>query len=163
MRRAGPIASLGLAAVLIAGLTSATCASAATTLGSTLGDGYEATFGGPAITVYQEAGDGESLSAPSGGAITAWSVRSGDVNAKYELRVLRPTGGGQFTAVGTSSPQTVPDAEDKVRGPFAVSLPVKAGDRIALDVISGLGAPINNTLAPIEDELNYIGDPFRRR
>ena len=57
--------------------------------------------------------------------------------------------------------QVVPsDGEEKVRGPFAVSLPVKAGDRIGLDVLSGTGAPINNTLAPMADELNYIEDPF---
>ena len=86
-------------------------------------------------------------------------MRSGDLNAEYELRVIRPVA-GEFTAAGTSAPQTVPDSEDKTRGPFVVGLTVKAGDRIALYVIKGAGAPINNTLAPIADELNYLQDPF---
>jgi hypothetical protein len=134
-------------------------AAANTVLGSSLEDSYEATYGGAAITVYQEAAPSEVLIAPGGGTITSWEVRSGDLNAKYALRVIRPNG-GEFTAAGTSATQTVPDSEDKVRGPFAVSLPVKSGDRIALDVIGGTGAPINNTAAPIGDELNYLQDPF---
>jgi hypothetical protein len=96
---------------------------------------------------------------PAAGTITSWSVGSGDMGAKYELRVIRPAG-ESMTAAGTSAVVTVPDSEPIVRGPFAVSLPVKAGDRIALDVIAGIGAPINNSVAPIEDELNYIEDPF---
>jgi hypothetical protein len=133
---------------------------AATTLGSTLEDSAEATFGG-GPTVYQERAPGETLSAPTDGTISSWSVRSKDGGARYELRILHPSAGGTFTAAGTSPVQTIPsDGEDKVRGPFPVSLPVKAGDRVALDVISGAGAPINNTLAPLADELNYIEDPF---
>jgi hypothetical protein len=130
------------------------------TLGSKLENSYETTFGGTSgITVYQQVAPEETLTAPSAGMITAWSVRSGDEKAKYELRVLHASG-GEFTASGTSSPQTVPDSEDEIRGPFPVSLPVSQGDRIALDVIGGAGAPINNTLAPLADALNYMGDPF---
>ncbi len=160
MRRISATALLGLALALMPDVVCAAPAYANTTLGSTLEDGFEATYGGSGLTVYQEAAPSEALSAPSGGTITSWSVRSGDMNAKYELRILRPAGGGTFMAAGTSAPQTVPNAEDKVRGPFAVSLPVKGGDRIALDVIGGLGAPISNTLAPLADELNYFSDPF---
>ena len=151
---------LALATALAAGLGSCAAAIADTTLGSTLEDSAEATFGG-GPTVYQERAPGETLSAPTDGTITSWRVRSGDGGAKYELRVLRPSAGGTYTAAGTSPVQTVPaDGEEKVRGPFPVSLPVKAGDRVGLDVISGVGAPINNTLAPIADELNYVEDPF---
>jgi hypothetical protein len=145
--------------LLLAATASAAPAAANTILGSSLEDSYEATFGGAAITVYQEAAPSEVLIAPGSGTITSWKVRSGDMTAKYALRVIRPSG-GEFTAAGTSATQTVPDSEDKVRGPFAVSLPVKSGDRIALDVIGGTGAPINNIAAPIGDELNYLQDPF---
>ena len=146
--------------VAIAMSTPVASAAADTTLGSKLEHGYESTFGGTTgITVYQEAASGEVLTAPSGGTITSWRVRSGDLNAQYELRVIRPVA-GEFTAAGTSAPQTVPDSEDKTRGPFAVTLPVKAGDRIALYVIKGGGAPINTTLAPLADQLNYLQDPF---
>ena len=148
------------AVALIVCLTLTAGATADTTLGSNLEDGYEAAFGGTTgITVYQEAAPSEVISAPAGGTITSWSVRSGDLNAKYELRVLHPVG-NEFTAAGTSAPQTVPDSEDKVRGPYSVSLSVTAGDRIALYVVKGLGAPINNTLSPLADELNYLQDPF---
>ena len=146
--------------IVLALSTLAASAGAQTTLGSTLAHGNEATFGGSsAITVYQAAAPTETLVVPSAGTIASWSFRSDELNAKYALRIIRPSG-GEFTAAGTSAAQTVPDAEDKVRGPFAVSLPVKPGDRIALDVLKGAGAPINNTAAPVADELNYLGDPF---
>jgi|GEM_PF-2498572 len=149
-----------LAIALLASLTFAATSAADTTLGSSLEHGYEATFGGGAgFTVYQEAAAGETLIVPAPGTITSWRVRSGDMNAEYELRIIRPSG-GEYTAAGTSPPKTVPDGEDKVRGPFAVSLAVKAGDRIALDVVKGLGAPISIALAPMEDALNYLQDPF---
>lgn len=156
MRRRGAIAFVLTVWMLVA----ATAAQADTTLGSKLEDTYETTFGATAgITAYQVAAPSEVLTAPGPGTITAWRVRSGDLNAKYELRIMRPAAGG-FTSVGASSAQTVPDAEDKVRGPFAVSLPVKAGDRIALYVLAGAGAPINNVAAPLADEINYVADPF---
>ncbi len=160
LRRVRSMLFLTLAVAMISLAALAASATADTTLGSKLEDGYEAAFGGTTgITVYQEAAPSEVISAPAGGTITSWSVRSGDLNAKYELRVLHPVG-NEFTAAGTSAPQTVPDSEDKVRGPYSVSLSVTAGDRIALYVVKGLGAPINNTLSPPADELNYLQDPF---
>lgn len=161
MRRACAAVSVGLTIALLAGASGDVPASADTTLGSSLTDGYDATFGGgPGITTYQVAAPGEILTTPSSGLVTSWSVRSGDIGARYQLRILRPAAGGAFTASGTSASQTVPDAEDRVRGPFPVSLSVQAGDRIALDVLAGAGAPINNTLAPMADELNYLSDPL---
>ena len=133
---------------------------AETTLGSTLADPYETTFGGTALTAYQEVAAPETLVAPAPGTITSWSVRSGDNNGEYELRILRPAGGGELTAVSTSSPHSVPNNKDEIRGPFAVSLAVKAGDHIGLYVIKGQGAPINNVDAAAADELNYVEDPF---
>jgi hypothetical protein len=151
---------LVLGAALAACMASPGVARAETMLGSPLEHGFETTFGAQShITAYQEASAGETLLVPGSGTITSWSVRSGDLNAEYELRVLRPGAGG-LTAIATSTPQVVPDAEDKIRGPFPVSFSVKTGDRIGLYVLKGSGAPINNTLAPIADELNYVEDPF---
>jgi len=151
---------LAVAGVALAvAITGPTAEASALTLGSTLEHEYEATFGGKEKTVYQQNAAGETLVVPAAGTITSWSVGSGDMGAKYELRVIRPTG-ESMTAAGTSEVVTVPDSEPLVRGPFKVSLPVKAGDRIALDVIAGIGAPIT-TLAPMEDELNYVEDPFK--
>ena len=137
-------------------------AAADTTLGSSLADPNEgASFGGSAgITAYQVAAGGETLTAPADGTITSWSVRSSDVGAEYELRIIRPGAGGTFTAAGTSAPQRIVGPGDLVRGPYAVSLPVKAGDMVALDVLAGAGAPINNTVAPAADEMDYFNDPF---
>lgn len=156
--RGGATAWIGVAAAVIASVCVAGPASALT-LGSSLEDAYEATYGGSGLTVYQEAALGETLTAPSPGTITSWSVRSADMGAKYELRILQPAAGGAFTAVGTSALETIEKSEDRKWGPFAVSLTVKTGDRIALDVVGGLGAPIN-LLAPLGGELNYFTDPF---
>jgi hypothetical protein len=143
--------ALALAVTLVAS------ANADLMLGSTLVDEQEGSvFGGQKSTVYQVTSVGSA--APTDGTISSWSVRSGDMNAEYELRVIRAGGGGKFTAVGTSAPQKVTDANDTVKGPFPVSLPVKAGDRIALDVISGSGAPIH--VGALAGQLNYLSDPF---
>jgi len=159
LRRASALLFLVLAAATIAGAALAPSATADTILGSSLLDPQGGNvFGGEKVTVYQVAASGEELTAPADGTITSWSVRSGDMGAEYELRIVRPSAGGKFTAVGTSAPQPVPDSTDTARGPFAVGLPVKKGDRIALDVLKGLGAPIH--LGPAAGELNLFGDPF---
>lgn len=156
-RRASTAAVLAGIASLLAG---APAALGDTTLGSRLEDAYDATFGGGAGAIVYQAGASEELvEAPQNGTITSWSVRSGDMGAQYRLRVLRPSG-GELLAAGTSSTQTVPNGEDKIRGPFSVSLPVKAGDRIALEVLGGLGAPIDTTAAALSDELNYVQGPL---
>ncbi len=160
LRRAGSMLFLAVWVGLIAMAALAGSAAADTTLGSTLADAQEGnTFSsGLNSTVYQENAPGETLTAPADGTITSWSVRSENINAQYELRVIRP-GAGVFTAAGTSAPQTVTDPEDTARGPFATNLQVKAGDRIALRVILGPGAPIHVGTLP-NDELNYFNGPF---
>ena len=150
------LACLGLLAVLFL----APSAAADVTLGSSLADPNDSTFGGgPGIIAYQQGAPEEVLAAPDSGKITEWSVNSTDTGAEYRLRILRPVG-AEFTAVGTSTTQTIPGVGGERRGPFPVSLSVKAGDRIALEVVKGLGAPINNTLAPVSDELNYLQAPL---
>lgn len=68
--------------------------------------------------------------APFDGVVTTWRVRAGSATSPVKLRVLRPAGGGSFTAAGTSATEmttagTQPDE-------FAASLPVQAGDVLAL-------------------------------
>lgn len=86
------------------------------------------------------------VSAPVSGTVTSWSFRNGIVagGEQLRLRILRPTNVGptQFTAVGTSTPQTTPDGLDLVRGPFAVNLPIQAGDRIAIENVTGGNVPV---------------------
>jgi hypothetical protein len=67
-----------------------------------------------------------TLAAPADGRITAWRVAGLGV---LKLRVLRPASGGQFSGVGTSAA-----AADLAGGPNATSLPVRANDRIGVDL-----------------------------
>ncbi len=97
--------------------------------------------GGNQCTVVQGRVDAASvgsytLRVPADGTITSWSFRSASFSASnsYSLRVLRPANAQEtsFTAKGTADSPLVPDANDAVRGPFPVSIPVKAGDRLGL-------------------------------
>jgi hypothetical protein len=164
-RRLGPPKVLALAVTLgvwtVMLSVVAVSARADVTIGSTLSDGPPTpSLCSGGCTVLQTIAAGETLSVPSDGVITSWSVRSADSGAQYELRVIRPAGGGEYTAAGTSQPESVPDAADEVRGPFPVSLAVKAGDEIGLKVLSGAGAPLGvNPDAPASDTVNYFGAP----
>jgi hypothetical protein len=81
----------------------------------------------------------------------------------FVLRVLRPSPvpEGPWTAAGTSAPETVTGAAgaDNVLGPFSTSLPITAGDRIALE-------PLNGSVTPIEtgtvgsDGIRYFASPL---
>jgi hypothetical protein len=78
-------------------------------------------------TLMQTALDGAVLAAPEAGTITSWR---GLGQGTARLRVLRPVGDGSFRGVATSATATLGDQPVD----FAVSLPVAAGDRIAIDL-----------------------------
>ena len=69
------------------------------------------------------------LEVPFDGTVTAFSVNAGSAGGTVELRVLQPDGGGQFTAAGTSSPETLSTGVNT----FSVSVPVKNGDVLGLE------------------------------
>jgi Tol biopolymer transport system component len=102
------------------------------------------------------------LRVPVDGTLVSWSYRNGSnsfVGDSYSLRLLRPTNSNEtsFTALATSTAPALPDADDQVRGPFGVSVPVKAGDRIGLRSSSGnnvSGVPVYNTGQ--SDEVRYF-------
>jgi hypothetical protein len=71
-----------------------------------------------------------SLQVPFDGTVTSFSLNAGSSGGSVRLRVLRPAGGGQFTAVANGPAATIPDLGVST---FAVSVPVKAGDLLALD------------------------------
>src|ERR1700710_45275 len=81
------------------------------------------------FTIVPRASADESivLVAPADGTVTSWSF-SGQGAPK--LRVLRPIG-ESVIADGTSLPAT------NVGGPHPTSRPIKAGEVIGLDVVSG--------------------------
>jgi hypothetical protein len=102
-----------------------------TTLGSTTGTpnqnicltGFDCTY----VPFASAANPG--LQVPLNGSVTSFSVNSGSATGSVQLRVLRPAGNGKFTGVGTSPAQTLAGGPQT----FTVSLPVQAGDVLALD------------------------------
>lgn len=118
---------------------------------------------GPQIPVFQgDAGPGYVVSSPVTGTVTTWMFRSGGATSgtTFALRVLRPptVPGGAWTAAGTSGAATVPaDAGgvDTVLGPFSTSLPITAGDRIALEPLDGSDTPIETGTAG-SDGIRYF-------
>jgi len=67
---------------------------------------------------------------PISGTIVRWRISSDSAGAQVRLRVLRPGGGGSFTAVGTSATQTTSGTQVDI---FTTNLPIRAGDAIGLD------------------------------
>src|SRR5947209_8517261 len=94
---------------------------------------------GPTPVFQGDAGPGYVVSSPVTGTVTTWSFLSGGATAgSYRLRVLRPPPlpGGAWTAAGTSAAvPTDGTAGDHVLGPFSTSLPITAGDRVALEPV----------------------------
>jgi hypothetical protein len=77
---------------------------------------------------FSSVGNAE-LQVPFDGTVTGFSITAGSAGGTVRLRVLRPAGNGQYTAVVSSAPATL-----ALNGnTFTTSLPVKAGDLIGLD------------------------------
>jgi hypothetical protein len=70
-----------------------------------------------------------TLQVPFDGTVTSFSVNSMSSTGTVRLRVLRPAGSGKFTGAGTGAPETLAAGMNT----FKASLPVKAGDVLALD------------------------------
>lgn len=141
--RRGSLAA-ALVVIGVLGLAAPAFATTATIGNSLASDNGKSFFGcGLPCTVFQNTEPGAALTAPFDGTIVSWSYRSTDQGANYQLRVLHPVGGGQFRGAGTSAVTIVPDATGNVMGPIPVSLPVSAGDKIGLRVVSAPsgGAP----------------------
>jgi hypothetical protein len=72
------------------------------------------------------------LTSPANGVVTSWAVRTSDVGAVYNLRILTPSGASAYTGAGTSPAVTVPlGTTDSVLN-NVVSLPIKQGDAIGV-------------------------------
>jgi hypothetical protein len=101
------------------------------------------------------------LTAPSDGVVTRWRIKSGSAGAPVSLRVLRPTGGGAFTAIGTSAQGTT--TTDVTQ--FPAQLSIKAGDQLgvlnstsALLFATTAGASIYRWTTPFADGTNRAAD-----
>jgi len=118
------------------------------------------TFGACApCTVFQATQPGATVTSPIDGVITSWRYRPGSAGDVYALRVLHPVG-SQYTGAGTSATVTVPPSPGPgPSAPIVTTLPIRAGDRIGLQVVSppGQGAPIVTPGAT--DMLGYFSVP----
>jgi hypothetical protein len=76
---------------------------------------------------------GASVTSPVTGTIVRWRLVVESTGAPFALRVLRPAVGGE-TGVGTSSQVTPTSTGTQT---FDTNLPVKAGDLIGLDLVTG--------------------------
>jgi hypothetical protein len=130
---AGVMAAAGISRSETAGAATQTV----TTLGSTTGTPNTnlcPTATTPGATAactfvpFSSVGNAE-LQVPFDGTVTGFSITAGSAGGTVRLRVLRPTGDGQYTAVVSSAPATLALNANT----FTTSLPVKAGDLIGLD------------------------------
>jgi hypothetical protein len=81
------------------------------------------------------------LVSPANGLVTQWAVRSSDVGAIYNLRILRPATNTAYTGAGTGPAVTVPVGTTDSVLINTISVPIKQGDAIGVSVNAGHGLP----------------------
>jgi PASTA domain len=69
-----------------------------------------------------------NVASPVDGTAIRWSF----IGAQLTPRIFRPVGGGLYTGAGTGPAQAGVGA-NAISGPFAINLPVRAGDLIGVD------------------------------
>jgi IPT/TIG domain/PASTA domain len=117
-------------------LVSAGAGAATVTVGSPLTTEFNfATCGGQCTFANTSLADSDAVAlAPIDGVVVRWRLLDGKQAYKYELRILRPHGAGEYEGVGTSEPElpTGPSIQT-----FPTDLPIQTGDLIGLDVEPG--------------------------
>jgi IPT/TIG domain len=73
-----------------------------------------------------------NASSPVDGVVRRWQLGPQAAADTYALRILRPTGTGSYTGVGTSSPIVASTTEFKT---VPTSLPIRAGDVLGLEAL----------------------------
>jgi hypothetical protein len=123
----------GLAAIIVAMVGAGSAQAAKVTVGSPLtGTFNSAPAGIPASTLVNTAVLGGSAASPSDGTVVSWQFTGGGAgDGPYKLRIIRPTGGGQFAAFGESAGFSPLDSG--LTAPLPTSLPIKAGDLLGFD------------------------------
>lgn len=134
-----------LTATAVALLASSANAGAQVTVGqiATEDNADLCSFTNPGDELITSVGAGQGYAVPApGGLITSWSTASWIPNPeqKLGLKVFRPAGPNTFTAIGQDDRTLTPLAINT----FPVSIPVQAGDLVALHVPSHTESPFNN-------------------
>jgi len=165
--------ALATTAALFAGAVGPNPAAAATaTIGAaTLATtpGFATVGAGQGVPVFQGDTSGSyTLSSPVAGTIVSWSFMSAGIanGSTFVLRVLRPADGTgtNWTAEATSPAVSITGSgpgTDVLEGPFTagVSLPVQAGDRIALEPTNGTDTPTEQGSSG-QDGVRFFTAPF---
>jgi hypothetical protein len=101
------------------------------TVGSVMPLGFTSVEFGAVKTQFNTAlpEQGANLASPVSGSVVRWRVQ-GAKGGPFHLRILRPTGTGAYTAVGTSAPATPTGTGLQT---FTANLPIRAGDLIGID------------------------------
>jgi hypothetical protein len=154
------LAGIGLVAASIAVVASP--AAADTTIGQTFTP-MAATPCNVGLAILQSEDDGApSYAVPTGGTITSWSTESGPIGGtgQARLKVYRLQSGSVWTVVGESNVETL---NQNTLNTFATSIPVSAGDRLALLATSGtfncgMSAPVANVVLPGDGTDHPPGD-----
>lgn len=81
---------------------------------------------------------GANVTSPVSGTIVRWRIAAGSTGGPFELRVIRPAGGGLYTGFGTSAPAQPTGSVDQT---FTINMPIQAGDLIGINAPNGAGVP----------------------
>jgi|SRR5690242_124116 len=157
-----PRLAKGLAGVVLLGALWPGVATANITIGSSLSTATNASQVTSASTVYSQTSlAGAQLTSPVDGTLVTWRIRgarSGPAANTLTLRVVRPSG-GQIVGEASSAPQTIPNnLDDDVLRTFSTSLPIHAGDQIALAAEANTQVPMAFYPGPTFQEFNSFAD-----
>ena len=123
--------SLALVAAIVA-LSAPSAGAATLTVGSPMNGGttITQTHSGTATLANIALGEsGANVTSPVTGTVVRWRATTTGTG-QYSLRILRPTGNSQYTAVGSDT-QAVSIAGAQT---FSASLPIQAGDLLGVDI-----------------------------
>jgi hypothetical protein len=163
--------TLSLACALVAALAAPAARADTVTVGETTLTPNAGSLDGLSLAdapVFQgDAGSEYVLSSPQTGTITSWSFLTATSAAgnQFKLRVLRPASGDgtQWTAVATSDAVSVPlpggAGNDELATSGTTSIPIQAGDRIALQPETDGSTPIEMGTSGT-DGVRWFSGPF---
>ena len=154
-------------AVGVAGLVlacSACPASASVTIGPPLpGNNLGLAGAGGGATFIQTALPNLINESPIDGVVVRYRVQFGSWGT-VRLRILRPSGGGAFSVVGSGTPQPIGTVFDEVLRPFDARVPISPGDRIGIDAdysarMTTIAGATISYWAPIKSESDPASAP----
>ena len=136
-----------------AALAPAGTAGAAVTIGAPSLDVASDSAAAAGVTYSNSLIPGQQASSPVNGTITSWAFRADPAGAGVTLRVIRFVGNNSYLFVASSTPASVGSA-----GPhsFPASIPIAAGDRIALTLNAG-GVGFLDAAGAVWE--HWFGDP----